>query len=121
MRYAEFAVAGLLQEAYQTYSRNNLVTSQGAFSRRVLGQKNSYYSSMVARDRRPSRKVLAALQRVTKALAASFQANPHFGKHYAVNLNQAFEELDGLIRRIEAKLEVQPVGEDLDQGASASH
>jgi hypothetical protein len=66
MRYAEYAAPNLLQDAFDCYRRNNLVISQKAFSRRILGHHPSYYSSMKTRDFKPSRRVLETLLSVTK-------------------------------------------------------
>ncbi len=106
MRYAEYATPNLLQDAYDCYRRNNLVISQRAFSRRILGQAPSYYSCMKTRDFKPSRKVMETLLSVTKTILATFIGNPHFGKSYAVNLNHAYEELEDLAQRIAVQLEM---------------
>jgi hypothetical protein len=115
MRYAEYATPNLLQDAFDCYRRNNLVISQKAFSRRILGQHPSYYSSMKTRDFKPSRKVLETLLSVTKIILATFIGNPHYGKPYAVNLNHAYEELEDLAQRIAVHLEMPQIVENLDQ------
>lgn len=115
MRYTEYAEPNLLQDAFHCYRRNNLVRSQRAFSRRILGKPHSYYSCMMARQRRPSKRVLETLLNVTKTIMASFIGNPHFGKSYAVNLNHAYEELEDLAQRIAVQLEIPLTLEQLDQ------
>ncbi len=104
MRYAEYTASSILQDAFHLYRRNNLVRSQAAFSRRVLGRRPSYYSCMVARGRRPSLRVLETLQLVTKTIIATFLDNPHLGKPYAENLNRAYEEPGQLVERISIEL-----------------
>jgi hypothetical protein len=113
MRYAEYAEPNLLQDAFDCYRRNSLVISQRAFSRRILGQHPSYYSSMKTRDFKPSRKVLETLLSVTKTIMATFIGNPHFGKPYAVNLNHAYEELEDLAQRVAVRLEMPRIVENL--------
>lgn len=90
MRYSEINQTQLLQDAFHCYRRNNLVISQRSFSRRILGKPPTYYSSMINRNRKPSRAVLQTLLSVTKTILATFLGNPHFGKPYAVNLNHAY-------------------------------
>jgi len=106
MRYTEYAEPNLLQVAYHCYQRNNLVISQRAFSRRILGKPPSYYSCTISRNRRPSADVLETLLQVTKTILASFIGNPHYGKSYAVNLNHAHEELQDLVERVTIELEL---------------
>ncbi len=106
MRYAEYAEPNLLQTAYHCYRRTNLVISQRVFSRRILGKPPSYYSCMVTRNRRPSSAVLQTLLSVTKTILASFIGNPHFGKSYAANLNQAHDQLQELIEQVTMELEL---------------
>ena len=113
MRYAEFAGPSLLQDAFNTYRRNNITRSQRAFSHRILGQAPSYYSCMVNRNRQPSRTVLETLLNVTKTLLASFIGNPHFGKSYAKNLNQAHAELEVLAETISAELELKQLMDEI--------
>jgi hypothetical protein len=115
MRYTEYAEPNLLQLAFNCYRRNNLVISQWAFSRRILGKPPSYYSCMMARNRRPSVTVLETLLSVTKTIIASFIGNPHFGKSYAVNLNHAHEELQDLVERITIKLELINVAKEWER------
>lgn len=104
MRYNEYNSSNLLQDAFNIYRQNNLVRSQTAFSRRILGRKTSYYSCMIARNRRPSLRVLETLQMVTKTIMATFLGNPHFGKLYAQNLNQAFHQLEQLVEKISVEI-----------------
>lgn len=113
MRYSDFAYMNLLQDAYHCYRRNNLIRSQATFSRRILGQKPSYYSSMIARDRTPSHRVMETLLNVTKTILATFIANPHFGKSYAENLNNAYKDLKDLTQKIAALLEPIEVVENV--------
>ena len=115
MRYAEYTASNILQDAFHLYRRNNLVRSQAAFSRRVLGRRPSYYSCMVARGRRPSLRVLETLQSVTKTIMATFLGNPHLGKPYAENLNRAYEELGQLVEQISVELSFPQVLESLDE------
>ena len=104
MRYTEYASGSILQHAFHLYRRNNLVRSQTAFSHKILGRKPSYYSCMLTRNRQPSRRVLETLMTVTKTIMATFLGNPHFGQPYAENLNQAYEELQELVERINVEL-----------------
>jgi len=106
MRYSEINQTQLLQDAFHCYRRNNLVISQRSFSRRILGQAPSYYSSMVTRNRKPSRHVLQTLLNVTKTILATFLGNPHFGKPYAVNLNHAYEELESIVEQASVQLDI---------------
>ena len=106
MRYTEYAEPNLLQLAYHCYRRNNLVISQRAFSRRILGKPPSYYSCMITRNRTPSVSVLETLLSVTKTILASFIGNPHLHKSYAENLNQAHDQLQELVERITIELEL---------------
>jgi len=116
MRYNDYNSSGILQDAFHVYRRNNLVRSQTAFSHRILGRKPSYYSCMVTRGRKPSLRVLETLQMVTKTIMATFLGNPHFGKSYAENLNQAYEELQQLVERIGVELSfLQAVDQLADQ------
>ena len=104
MRYNGYNSSSVLQDAFHVYRRNNLVRSQTAFSRRILGCKPSYYFCMVTRNRKPSQRVLETLQMVTKTIMGTFLGNPHFGKPYAENLNQAYEQLQQLVERIGVEL-----------------
>ena len=114
MRYNEYDTSSILQDAFHVYRRNNLVRSQAVFSRRILGRRPSYYSCMVSRGRRPSPIVLDTLQSVTKTILATFLGNPHFGKPYAMNLNQAYEELQQLVGRISIELLLPEAVDQLD-------
>ncbi len=40
--------------------------------------------------------------------------NPHFGKSYAVNLNQAHDQLQELIERVTMELELMNVAKELE-------
>ncbi|WP_299150235.1 hypothetical protein [uncultured Tateyamaria sp.] len=115
MRYSEINQTGLLQDAYHCYRRNNLVISQRSFSRRILGKPPSYYSSMIARNRKPSRHMLQTLLSVTKTILATFLGNPHFGKPYAVNLNHAYEELEAIVEQVSVQLDIGCVVENLER------
>ena len=115
MRYTEYAEPNLLKTTFDCYRRNNLVISQRAFSRRILGKPPSYYSCMITRNRQPSSTVLETLLSVTKTILASFIGNPHFGKSYAVNLNHAHEELQDLVERITIELELMNVAKELER------
>jgi hypothetical protein len=115
MRYTEYAEPNLLKTAFDCYRRNNLVISQRAFSRRILGKPPSYYSCMITRNRQPSSTVLETLLSVTKTILASFIGNPHYGKSYAVNLNHAYEELQDLVERITIELELINVAKELQR------
>ncbi|MGB0853066.1 MAG: hypothetical protein ACPGSI_07215 [Pikeienuella sp.] len=92
-----------------------MVISQRSFSRRILGKPPSYYSSMIARNRKPSRHVLQTLLSVTKTILATFLGNPHFGKPYAVNLNHAYEELEGIVEQVSVQLDIGCVVENLER------
>ncbi|NNV32200.1 MULTISPECIES: DUF6626 family protein [unclassified Roseobacter] len=105
----------LLKLAFNCYRRNNLVISQRAFSRRILGKPPSYYSCMITRNRTPSTAVLETLLSVTKTILASFIGNPHYGKSYAVNLNHAHEELQDLVERITIELELINVAKESER------
>ncbi|WP_299153690.1 hypothetical protein [uncultured Tateyamaria sp.] len=115
MRYSEINQTQLLQDAFHCYRRNNLVISQRSFSRRILGKPPSYYSSMIARNRKPSRHVLQTLLSVTKTILATFIGNPHFGKPYAVNLNHAYEELEAIVEQVSVQLDIGCVVENLER------
>jgi hypothetical protein len=116
MRYHDYNSSNLLQDAFNVYRSNNLVRSQTAFSHRILGRKSSYYSSMIARNRRPSQRVLETLMNVTKTIMATFLGNPHFGKLYAENLNRAYEELQQLVEQISVEISfLQAVDQLADQ------
>jgi len=51
----------------------------------------------------------------TKAILATFLGNPHFGKPYAVNLNHAYEELEGIIEQISVQIDIGCVVEQLER------
>ena len=104
MRYNEYAGDHILRDAYHLYRRNNITKSQSVFSERILGMKPSYYSCMLARNRRPSRRVLETLLNVTKTIMGTFIGSPHFRQPYAVNLNRAYDELQQLVERINVEL-----------------
>ena len=106
MRYTEYASGSILQHAFHLYRRNNLTRSQQAFSHRILGMKPSYYSCMVTRDRQPSKRVLETLLMVTKTILGTFLGNPHFRQPYAENLNQAYEELESLVERVNVEITI---------------
>ena len=57
--------------------------------------------------------MLQTLLSVTKNILATFLGNPHFGKSYAVNLNQAHEQLEALVHRLSIELELGTVVESL--------
>ena len=113
MRYNEYAGDNILRDAFHLYRRNNLTRSQQAFSRRILGMGPSYYSCMVTRNRQPSRRVLETLMSVTKTIMATFVGNPHFRQPYAENLNQAYDELEQLVARINVEMTFVEVMDDL--------
>ncbi len=119
MRYTEYASGSILQHAFHLYRRNNLTRSQKSFSHSILGMKPSYYSCMVTRDRQPSKRVLETLRVVTKTIMATFLGNPHFGQPYAENLNQAYEELEGLVQRVNVELSFVEVMDQLEAEADA--
>ncbi len=104
MRYNEYAGDHILQDAFHLYRRNNITRSQAAFSRRILGMKPSYYSCMLARNRQPSRRVLETLRSVTKTIMSTFLGNPHFRQPYAAHLNQAYDDLEQLVERLNVEL-----------------
>ncbi|WP_224825196.1 hypothetical protein [Cognatishimia sp. MH4019] len=52
---------------------------------------------------------------MTKSIPASSIANPHFGKSYAFNLNQAHEELQDLVERVTIELELMNVAKELER------
>ena len=115
MRYTEYAEPNLLKTAFDCYRRNNLVISQRAFTRRILGKPPSYYSCMITRNRTPLVTVLETLLSVTKTILATFLGNPHFGKSYAVNLNHVHEELQDLVERVTIELELMNVANELER------
>ena len=117
MRYNEYAGDHILRDAFHLYRRNNLTVSQTAFSRKILGMKPSYLSCMVARNRQPSRRVLETLMTVTKTILATFLGNPHFRQAYAVNLNQAYDQLEHLVERINVELNFVEVMDQLEAEA----
>ncbi|WP_299289096.1 hypothetical protein [uncultured Tateyamaria sp.] len=41
--------------------------------------------------------------------------NPHFGKPYAVNLNHAYEELEGIVEQVSVQLDIGCVVENLER------
>ena len=114
MRYTEYAGGNLLQDAFHLYRRNHITRSQQAFSHSVLGMKPSYYSCMVTRDRQPSKRVMETPRMVTKTIMGTFLGNPHFGQPYAKNLNQAYEEMQQLVERINVELSFVEVMDQLD-------
>lgn len=59
--------------------------------------------------------VFASRSGVTKGILASFICNPHFGKSYAVNLNNAHEDLQDLVERVTIELELISVAKELDR------
>lgn len=113
MKHFEVGQIQLLHEAYGCYRDNNLISSQKAFSVRILGQAPSYYSSMGARNRTPSRSVIKALLGTTMTIMAALRENPNFGKPYAQNLNSAHSELAALAQRLSAHVELQSTTEKL--------
>jgi len=113
MRYNEYAGDNILRDAFQLYRQNNLTRSQQAFSRRILGMAPSYYSCMITRNRQPSRRVLETLMSVTKTIMATFVGNPHFRQPYAENLNQAYDQLEKLVARINVEMTFVEVMDDL--------
>jgi len=115
MRYSEYASGSILQHAFHLYRRNNLVRSQQAFSHRILGMKPSYYSCMVTRNRQPSKRVLETLRMVTKTIMGTFVGNPHFRQPYAENLNQAYEELQELIERVNVEISILDLMKQTDE------
>ena len=80
-----------------------------------LGKPPSYYSCMITRNRQPSASVLENLLSVTKTILATFIGNPHYGKSFAVNLNHAHEELQGLVERVTIELELMNVAKELER------
>jgi hypothetical protein len=70
---------------------------------------------MINRNRKPSRHVLQTLLNVTKTILATFLGNPHFGKPYAVNLNHAYEELEGIVEQISVQMDIGCVVEQLER------
>ena len=117
MRYTEYAGDNILRDAFQLYRRNNLTRSQQAFSRSILGMAPSYYSCMVNRNRQPSQHVLETLMSVTKTILATFLGNPHFRQPYAANLNQAYDQLEQLVERINVELNFVEVMDQLEADA----
>ncbi len=59
--------------------------------------------------------VCASRSGVAKAILASFSGHPHFGKSYAVNLNNAHEDLQDLVERVTIELELISVAKELDR------
>lgn len=115
MRYHEINTSSILQDAFHTYRRNNIVRSQTAFSHRILGREPSYYSCMTARGRRPSQRVIETLMNVSKTIMSTFLGNPHFGKPYAENLNNAYAELEHLVTLLSVELSLTEAVADLDE------
>lgn len=103
MRYTEITPR-VLERAYWIYRGIGFVQSQTEFSTRILGRRPAYYSCMISRGRRPSRRILTQLRDVTKTIMASFLGNPHFGKRYADNLNTAYGDLESLVRMLNTAL-----------------
>lgn len=120
MRYNEYAGDHILRDAFHLYRRNNITKSQTAFSRRILGMKPSYYSCMLTRNRQPSRRVLETLLSVTKTIMGTFLGNPHFRQPYAANLNQAYDQLEQLVERINVELNFVDVMQELEIDAEVS-
>jgi len=114
MRYTEYAGDNILRDAFHLYRRNNLTVSQTSFSRKILGMKPSYYSCMITRNRQPSRRVLETLMTVTKTILATFLGNPHFRQPYAASLNQAYDQLEQLVERINVELNFVEVMQELE-------
>jgi hypothetical protein len=114
MRYTEYASGSILQDAFHLYRRSNLTRSQKSFSSSILGMKPSYYSCMVTRNRQPSQRVLETLRMVTKTIMATFLGNPHFGQPYAENLNDAYEELQQLVERVNIELSFVEVMDEIE-------
>ena len=63
---------------------------------------------MVRHIRKRARKTLLT---VTKTILATFISNPHLHKPYAVNLNQAYQELQELVATIAVELDL---GEEVE-------
>jgi len=59
--------------------------------------------------------VLQTLLNVTKTILATFLGNPHFGMPYAVNLNQAYEELEAIVEQVSVQLDIGSVVENLER------
>jgi hypothetical protein len=59
-------------------------------------------------------RVLETLRMVTKTIMASFLGNPHFGQPYAENLNQAYEELQQLVERVNVELSFVEVMDEIE-------
>ena len=74
-----------------------------------------YYSCMITRNRKPSRKVLETLLSVTKTIIATFTGNPHLHKPYATRLNAAYKELEQLIGVIAVELDLENVVETVER------
>lgn len=104
MRYDEINPAAILIEAFTVYRRINMVRSQEAFSRDILGMKPSYYSCMVSRQRKPSPRVLETLISVTTTVMGTFLGNPHFRQPHAPSLNNAYNELDELVKKVRLEI-----------------
>ena len=69
MRYTEYSHSRqLLEIAFDTYKRNNIVRTQESFSKDILGQSPAYYETMIAHGDRPSLDVLETLLSVTKTM-----------------------------------------------------
>jgi hypothetical protein len=117
MRYNNYASGNILRDAFHLYRRNNLTRSQQAFSRSILGMGPSYYSCMVTRSRQPSSRVLETLLSVTKTIMGTFLGNPHFRQPYAENLNQAYDQLEQLVERINVELSFVEVMDQLEAEA----
>ncbi|MGC1495414.1 MAG: hypothetical protein WA790_06370 [Sulfitobacter sp.] len=120
MRYTEYVGGNILQDAFHLFRRNNLTRSQQAFSRSILGMKPSYYSCMVTRGRQPSRRVLETLRMVTKTIMGTFLGNPHFGQPYAKSLNQAYDELQQLVERVNVEMSFVEVMDQLEAEVDAT-
>nr|WP_156875465.1 hypothetical protein [Phaeobacter inhibens] len=50
---------------------------------------------------------------VTKTIMATFVGNPHFRQSYAANLNQAYDQLEQLVARINVEMTFVEVMDDL--------
>jgi hypothetical protein len=61
---------------------------------------------------------METLRMVTKTIMGTFLGNPHFGQPYAKNLNQAYEEMQELVERINVELSFIEVMDQLDAGSN---
>ena len=94
----------ILETAFRIFLQEKIVRNQQEFSKLILGMKPNYYSSMRARNRRPSDAVLENLLKQTKLFLFSCKRNPYFGEPRAKSLNRTHDRLDALANTISDEL-----------------